>query len=136
MRGWNSAAMLTAPIYLAANSIIEDGSLYHDLDVSPCTSYSEGANLFLFRLSEADPAFDESVCSIKEAIIIVLVSEFMFLLIFLRVTASQESPKGPNGVINMTVNMQNYITLCSCSLSNMIGVHETPPKTMITYSAQ
>ncbi len=168
MRGWNSAAMLTAPIYLAANSIMEDGSLYHALDVSPCTSYSEGAILFLFRLSEAlsrisvlamalmdglhchaahdptvqcqhrgcvlgDPACDECVCSIKEAIVIVLVSEFMFLLIFLRVTASQESAKGPNGVINMIENMQNYVKLCSCSLSNMIGVHETPPKTMITY---
>ena len=76
-----------------------------------------------------NPECEECSCEYKASVIQAIIAEFLFLLIFLRVTATQDNAHSNNAI----ENLQNHIKIWACSLCNMQGIYLTPPKTMITY---
>ena len=161
----DQVVLASAVVVCSANAIMEDGSRFHALELSPSASYSEIAVLFIYRLSEylsriavfclglvdllhchrdGDPTSPcpyrgclmsnpectaNCSCAYKGEIFVVLIVEFLLLLIFLRVTATQDNAQSTNAI----ENLQHHIKIWACSLCNMQSIYFTPPKTMVTY---
>jgi ankyrin repeat protein len=76
-----------------------------------------------------NPSCEACSCKYKESVIEAIIAEFLFLLIFLRVTATQDNAQDMNAI----EKLQNQVKIWACCLCNMQGIYMTPTKTMITY---